>query len=132
MATPAFATIPRSAVAVISAANPSLTDTGTIVSIMTAGAQGTKVERVRIKALVTTTAGMVRLWLHNGSANFLLEEVPVPALTKSASVAAFQADVDFSTPDRLLLLPASWSLRASTEKAESFNVHAVGADYPAP
>jgi len=132
MGSPAFATIPKSAAVTINVANANRTDAGTIPTILSAGAQGTKIERVRIKATGTTTAGMVRLWKHNGSANFLLTERKVAAIVPSGSVAAFEDTVDFSTPDQLLVLPPGWSLRASTHNAESFVITAEAADYPAP
>jgi hypothetical protein len=73
---------------------------------------------------------MVRLWVHNGAANVLFREIPVPAIVPSATLASFEADVDFSTPDKLFLLPTGYSLRASTEKGETFAIFAIGADYP--
>jgi hypothetical protein len=130
MGSPAFATIPRAVLALVQVANPNRADAGTIVTAFSAGAQGSKIERIVIKALVTTTAGMIRLWLNNGGGNALMLERPVPAITVSATVAAWEDEVDFSPPDKLCLLPSGWSLRASTEKAESFNIHVFGADYP--
>jgi hypothetical protein len=131
MGSPAFATIPRSAVGVINVANPNRSDGGTIVNVFTAGAQGSKIERIVIKAVVTTTAGMIRIWQNDGGGNTLIHERPVPAITVSATVAAWEDEVDLSSPDKLHLLPAGWSLRFSTEKAEAFIVHVFGANYPA-
>jgi hypothetical protein len=131
MGSPAFATIPRVACVNISTANTNKTDTGTITGVFTAGANGSKIERVAIKATGTTTAGMVRLWTRIGSVNFLLKEIDVTAITPSGTVKSFESEIDFSLPDQTLLLAAGNELRASTHNAESFNVFAFGGDFPA-
>lgn len=132
---PAFGATAKIGQANITVANPNLDGTGTIGTVITAGANGTEVYGVRIKARVTTTAGMIRLFLHDGTTyRGLLKEIPVPAITKSATVAAFEASVPLSqpidgVPGLPLVLPNLWSLRAAAEKAESFDVIATGVDY---
>jgi hypothetical protein len=129
--TPQFAATPRIGAAIISAANALRDGTGTIPNILTAGANGTRVRRIAINATGTTTAGMVRVFLHDGaSAHHLLLEVPVSALTPSATVQAFAASfTEAISPDLLpLTIPSGWSIRASTHNAESFRVTCEGAD----
>lgn len=124
-ATPIFAQALRHATAAISTANTNRDGSGTIGTIFTADAtDGSELERVDICAIGTTTAGVVRLYVHNGSAAFLWKEILVGAITPSASVAVFTRSIR-----EKLILPAGWSLRASTHNAESFNVHAFGADF---
>jgi hypothetical protein len=129
-----MATVPSYAATVgtehgtISTANTNRDGTGTIGTILTAGASGTRIERIKVKATGTTTAGMVRLFLHDGSAAKLTEEIPVSAITPSATVESFEADVVFGDTNPLIL-PSGWSLRASTHNAESFNVLAVAGDF---
>ena len=55
-----------------------------------------------------------------------MREVTVEAITKSASVAAWEEDL--LTPD-LYLPTSSHQLRASTEKAEAINIFAFGGNY---
>jgi hypothetical protein len=131
MAGPAFATIPRVEAGVIDTANPNLIDTGAIVPVFVAGANGSKIERVFIKARETVTAGMVRLWLHDGTDNYLLDEVSVAGVTPSGTVPSFGASVDYTGADSVLLLPPGWALAVSTNNAQDFNVFVIGADYPA-
>jgi hypothetical protein len=126
---PAFAATPRCAIAQATAANTARDGSGTIATVFTAGASGSKIERVRINATGTTTAGVVRLFIHDGTNSRLVREVLVTAITPSTSIEAFSADVDFSGPDQVLVLPTGFSLRASTHNAETFNVVAVGGDY---
>lgn len=128
-AEPAFASTPRCAIGQVSAANTNRDGSGTLATIFAAGAAGSKIERVRIQAVATVTAGVVRLFIHDGTNARLLREVLVSAATPSTTVEAFSADLDFSGPDQALVLPAGYSLRASTHNAETFNVFAIGGDY---
>lgn len=123
-AEPAFAAVPRSLdIAVISAANTGRDGTGTIVTVCAGGTAGSRVSAVHIKATVSTTVGMVRLFLSTdtGTTWRLRKEIPLTtAITVSASVAGFEATVTF---DGLVLLGATDLLGASTHNAETFVVH---------
>lgn len=127
--TPIFPYLLRADVATVSAANTARDGTGTVPTICTAGAQGTRIDLITIEAQVTTTAGVVRLFLHNGSAFFLWKEVLVTAITPSASVAAFRTEVSRSDGLPVMVLPSGYSLRASTHQAEAFSVCVSGGDY---
>jgi hypothetical protein len=123
-ATPIFAQALRHTPVAIATANTNRDGTGTIGTAFTAGSNGSRVTRVDICATGDTTAGVVRLYIHNGSTAFLWREVLVGAITVSTSVAAFMRRIDID-----LELPATWSLRASTHNAENFNIHSWGMDF---
>lgn len=123
--TPQFATTPRIAIGQLSSANTNRDGTGTLVSIMSGVNAGTKVQEVVVQATATTTAGMVRLYLNDGTNNRLFDEVVVSAITVGASTSGFRVA---KTYDNLTLPSASWILRASTHNAETFNITALGAD----
>jgi hypothetical protein len=132
MATQAqYAAVPKVGIGQLSTANTNRDGTGTLATVFTAGANGSRIERIVIQATGTTTAGMVRLFLHDGTNARLYEEVPVSAVTPSGTTAAFFETLEaFGTPRLMpLVLPTGWSLRASTHNAESFNVIAVGGDF---
>jgi predicted ThiF/HesA family dinucleotide-utilizing enzyme len=124
-ADPAFANVPRAAVGTLSAANANRDGTGTIVTVFTAGASGSKIEEVSIVPAGTTTAGMVRLYLHDGTTAHLLSETAIAARTPSATVPVTVTTITYEN----LVLPSGWSLRASTHAAESFKVCAFGGDF---
>lgn len=117
--------------AAISTANTNRDGTGTIGTVWTAGTKGSRILAIVIQATVTTTAGMVRLFIHDGTTARLWYEQAVTAVTPSGTLAAFRATLDCSdiTPANLLVLQTGYSLRASTNNAEAFNVIAVGGDY---
>jgi len=126
---PAFAATVNNAAALISAANTNLDGaSGTRVTVFTAGVNGSRIDTIKIQAVVTTTAGMVRLWLHNGTTAFLFDEVVVAAITVGASTEAFSAVLTYSGAT-LLVLKSGWTLQASTHNAESFHVHVFGGDF---
>jgi hypothetical protein len=128
-ATPIFAQTPRHAAVSISTANTNRDGSGTIGTVFTAGSNGSMIDHIDITATGTTTAGVVRLYVHNGSTAYLWKEILVSAITPSATVQTFAYSVDCSRGDNRCVLPSGWSLRASTHNAEAFNVQAFGADF---
>lgn len=116
----------------VSTANNRLDGTGTIGTVLTsAGDNGTIIQSIVIKSIVSTTPGMIRIFLYDGSSlTKLLTEVPVPYLTKSGTAHSFSYQIDFQ--GRGFALETDWVLKASTEIAESFNVIAEGLDWEYP
>lgn len=110
----------------VTTANANLDGTGAVVTIVTAGSNGSLIELVRVKAVVTTTSGMIRLFLHDGSTYRLYKEISVSAVTPSGTVQSFEAEYEPTTP---LVLQSGWSLRASTANSEAMNVLCFGGDY---
>lgn len=126
--TPIFSQAVRHAPVTISTANTNRDGSGTIGTVLSAGSNGTVIDHIDITAVGTTTAGVVRLYVHNGSSAFLWKEILVTAITPSTSIAAWSHHVDCSQRGNALYLPSGSSLRASTHNAESFNVHGFGSD----
>lgn len=125
--TPQFTQTPRVAAISLSTANANLDGTGTLgATAFAAGASGSRLDKAVVKALATTTAGMVRLFLVNGATITLLTEIPVQAIARSGSVAAFETVVDFLGG---LPIPSGYSIKAATEKGEPFVVTLFGGDY---
>lgn len=122
--TPQFASSPKLGIATISAANTSLNGTGTLVNVVTAGVSGTKINEITIQAAGTVTAGMVRLFVFDGTTNYLFDEFPITATTPSSSSAAYRT---YKVYDNFVL-PSGNTLRAATSNAETFNVMAWGGD----
>jgi hypothetical protein len=122
---PAFATTPRIGMGQVTTANTNRDGTGTIATILTGVAAGTRINEIVIEAVGTTTAGMVRLYLHDGTNARLFDEFVVTAITAAASTAVYRAA---KTYDNLVLPSSSWSIRASTHNTETFNVIVLGAD----
>lgn len=126
--TPLYTGTVRASNASISTANTNRDGTGTLGTVITAGSSGTRIERVTITGTGSTTAGMVRLFVYDGTNTYLIKEQPVTAITPSATVAAFTTDITFGDVN-FLVLPNGYSLKASTHNAEGFNVTAFGGDF---
>ena len=119
MATAAqYAATVQNASAQVTTANTNRNGTGTIVSVMTGATNGTRIDDIYIVATGTTTAGVVRLFISDGTNIRLWQEVLVPAITPSTTVAVFSA----ALLNQALILENGWSLQASTNNSETFNV----------
>lgn len=117
--TATFFGTPRTAVAQVSTANTNRDGTGTLVDVLTGAATGTRIDDLEITATGATTAGVVRLFLNDGTNSRLWREIMVSAITPSTTTAVFSASLrDLG----LILASASWKLQASTHNAETFNV----------
>lgn len=125
VATPIFVQVPRRSSVAISTANTNRDGSGTVATVFTADAtDGSLLNRIDIVAVGTTTAGVVRLFVHTGSTYILWKEILVGAVTPSTSIAVFSRRIDCALP-----LAGGDSLRASTHNAESFHVTAWGGDF---
>ena len=120
MATTAqYAATPRTAVGQVTTANTNRNGTGTIATIFTGGSSGSRIDDISIVATGTTTAGVVRLFLNDGTTSYLWQEILVTAITPSTTVQVFSFTL---LNQALILASSSWSLRASTNNSETFNI----------
>ena len=120
MATAAqYAATARTAVGQVTTANTNRNGTGTIATIFTGGTNGSRIDDISIVATGTTTAGVVRLFLNDGTTSYLWQEILVTAITPSTTVQVFSFAL---LNQALILASSSWSLRASTNNSETFNI----------
>jgi hypothetical protein len=125
---PIFVAVPRTTHARISTANTARNGSGTLGTLVTGAGNGTRVEKITITATGTTTAGMVRLFISDGSNTRAVGEVPVTAITPSASLAAFSAELVRTDGLPYILVPLSWTLKAGTHNGEEFDLVAECGD----
>lgn len=122
---PNFAATPKVGCVAISTADTSRTTPTNFGIVFTAGSSGSRIDEVNIVATGATTANVVRLFLYNGTEYFLLQEVMIAALTPSNIAPVVTYVSTFSN----LMLPSGWSLRASTNNSEGYDVNAFGGDF---
>lgn len=140
MATSAqYTTTPIVEYAQVSTANTARDGTGTTVLLCSgpSSAQGSgigkRISKVFIKATGTTTQGVIRFFISvdGGTTKRLITEVFSYPITPGASTLSFETTVP--TLEGLVLQgqvsSANCSLYASTEKAETFNIIVVSANY---
>lgn len=124
---PSFVATPTIDLGTISTANPARDGTGTIISIASGTTNGKRIHKITIKAIVTTTAGMVRIFIHDGSNYFLWREITIAANTVSATNPAVESEIQLFGEDALVL-PNGYSLQFSTEKSETFKIIVEGGE----
>lgn len=118
---------------IIQTANPNLDGTGTTVLIYSAssasGMMGSEITSIIIKATEKISPGIVRLFVDNGKQKLLFCEVLIPYSTPNAFNESFTHTV---LAQGSLALKAGYSIYASTENSEKFNVLIEGSDWSYP
>lgn len=106
-----------------------------IFQLFTAGANGSRIDRIIVRAAGTvaaTTAGTIRIFLSNGTVKRLWLEIAIAAVTPTASVVGFNNN-STSAIDGGLVIPSGWSVWVSSEKAgttgDQFDVIAQGGNF---
>ncbi len=130
---PSFAANIALGAALLGAAETNLQVPNATSIVLTAGANGTKIEEVVVEAsqtalTVTTVAGAVFLFLYDGAVYHFFDTILVTAVTSSFTVAPFRLSRTYVN----LILKSGWSLRVSQSHASNANmlkVIALGGDF---
>ena len=117
--TASFASTASPDLAQISAANTSRDGTGTLVTVSTGTASGDRIEDIELCAAGTTTDGVVRLFIFDGTDTRLVKEILVSATTPSTTLPVWS----YKLISLGWLLRVNWQLKASTHNAEAFTVY---------
>ena len=132
---PNFAITPRVGVGLAATGDTSLTAPVSRVTVLAAGASGSRIERIVLTAVGATTATTLRLFIYNGATYSLWKEIIVPAVAPSAgAIPVWSYTLEAVTTPNLmpLLLPSGSSLVASinnTQTSSGVNVFAIGGDF---
>lgn len=119
-----FVGTPKTWQQAIATANTARDGTGTLADVVTAGASGSRLDRVKVTASGTTTAGVIRIFLYDGTNTYLYDEILVDAITPSVSVKVWKGEMSLGFD-----IPATWHVKASTHNAELFKMFVHGGDY---
>lgn len=128
-ATPIYVqTVKHTTVQLTATANTNVDGTtGTYTTVYTAGANGAKIERIRINSVGTTVADKVRLFIGGK----LYQEILFAAATPSNTVTNNFVDIDCSQAANALYMTASEVMIANVNTGTSalFNVHVISGEY---
>jgi hypothetical protein len=127
-----YASTPKVGSANLTTADTSLTAPTTVSTIVTAGSSGTRIDYIEIQGVATTVAGLVNLFIHDGTNYILWQQVPVIAVTSSTTAPAFVANLSSNSNANVmpLTIPTGYSLRATTSVAQTgVRVTAYGGDF---
>lgn len=131
-ATAQYSATPKFGSATLTTADTSLTAPTTVGTIVTAGASGTRIDYIDIQGVATTVAGLINLFVYDGTTYVLWNQVPVQAVTSSTTVPAFSAVLSSNNNSNImpLTLPTGYSLRAAASVAQTgVRVTAYGGDF---
>jgi len=116
----------------LTGSDTSLTAPVTIGSILTAGASGTRIDYIEIQGVATTVAGLVNLFVYDGTNYILWQQVPVQAVTSSTTAPAFTFALSSNGNANImpLNLPTGYSLRAAISVAQTgLRITAYGGNF---
>ncbi len=109
----------------INVQNPNRDGTGTLGTVLTATQDGVIINSITVKAVNSTSQGMVRLFIDNGAGTVLLfKEQLIPATTPSSKVQTYSITIPITFP-----LQSGYILKASTEKSEDFIITAEASSW---
>ena len=96
------------------------------VSLLAAGASGSRVDEITFTALVNSTASVGRIFVYNGTNHYLYKEIIIPANTASASNPVMSVTTTFNN----FVIPSGSSVYVSTSVLDSgYSVVAFGGDF---
>lgn len=125
---------------ILQTANTAKDGTGTVSTIFTAGADGARVERIRVRAIGTNVATVLRIFINNGSTNatpannVLYAEITLASTTISEVDTLLTTNEFPSAADTTafpIVLPAGYTLLATvgTTIAAGVVITAIGSSY---
>lgn len=90
-ATPVFAQTPSVQIATLTSpsaitSRANITGTTGLVLLTVTTTNGTRVDSITVKSKGTSIAGIVYIWLYNGTTSFLYDEIDLSAITGSATL----------------------------------------------
>lgn len=121
---PTWVLTPNVSISNSASAVTTIDGTGTLVTGFTAGTNGSRVERIRVKCAATSAAGLVNIFIFDGTNNRLLTSITVTAVTTSTTVSAFEIVMTLG-----IVLPTGFLLKWTTTIAQSTNVIMEGGDF---
>ena len=140
--TPIYPLTPKVSWGTLATANTAKDGTGTVVTLFEAGTNGARIDQIKVRALGTNVATVLRLFVNNGSDsataanNSLFHETTIAAATLSEVAALADNDllIDKNTGEKvppIQFLPAGYKINAAigTTVAAGLQVTVSGADY---
>lgn len=124
---PNFISTPRIGVALVSNANTAIDGTGTITTLITGAAAGTRILEIDTQCSASSVAALVNIFLSadGGSTWTLFDQITITAATANNTS---KANRNFTVYTNLVLPSASHVLGVTTTIAQATRVYALGGD----
>lgn len=139
---PIFPLTPKVSWGTVTTANTAKDGTGTVVTVFTAGADGSRIDQIKVRALGTNVATVLRFFVNNGSTNAtaannsLIHETTIASTTLSETAALTDNNITISvntteTVVPIPYLPAGYKINVTigTTVAAGLQITVHGGDY---
>jgi hypothetical protein len=102
-----------------------ITGTTGLVQLTATSTNGTRVDAITVKAQGNSTAGLLDVWVYNGTTAYLYDEITIATVTANTTTASNVATNTYST----LTLPPTYQLYVSQTVSSNVSVMAFGGTY---
>jgi hypothetical protein len=139
---PIFPIVPNVSWGNVATANTAKDGTGTVVTVFTAGVNGSKIDQIKVRALGTNVATVMRFFINNGSTNAtaannaLIHETTIASTTLSETAALADNDITITKNTGEIAvpipqLPAGYKINVTigTTVAAGLQVSVIGGDF---
>lgn len=105
----------------------SIAGTTGLTQLTPVSTNGKRLDAIRIMSKGTSLAGLLSVWLYDGTTSTLWDEIAISAITPSTTAVAFKAEALYSTYG--VVLPPAHQLFVSVTVQQDLAVTAHGGDY---
>jgi hypothetical protein len=96
-----------------------------LVQLTATSTNGTRIDKIKVSSKETTVAGILSIWIYNGTTSFLFDELIVGAVTGSTTLPGYTIEKDYQN----LVLPPTYQLYVSPTVDQDLNIIAFGGQY---
>ena len=129
---PIFPKVPKVQSGTVLTANTAKDGTGTVVSVFTAGLDGSRVDTIKVRSLGTNVATVLRIFINNGLVNttaannslYMERTIAATTVSETAELVDVEILLNISLPPSYVL-----NITIGTTIAAGLQVTAVGGDY---
>lgn len=126
---PQFTSTPILAMGQVYIANTGRDGSGSLTDLITGSTNGTRIEHIDIIASGSNSDGSIKFFINNGLNTLLIKEQPVFSTMATGILTPYSISLDFSNQDSQFILPQNYILKATTYKAEPFNIVVHGGTF---
>ena len=102
-----------------------ITGTANLTQLTATSTNGTRVDAITVKAQGNSTAGLLDIWIYNGTSSYLYDEIAYGTVTANTTTVSNVATNTYTT----LTLPPTYQLYVSQQVSSNVSVCAFGGTY---
>ena len=102
-----------------------ITGTTGLVKLTDTSTNGARIDAITVKASGNSTAGLLDVWIYNGTTSYLYDEIAYATVTANTTTVSNVATQTYTT----LTLPPTYQLYVSQQVTSNCAVFAFGGNY---